>query len=175
LSALRAVTRAWHHYEVPTLAVALAVYGGWLALTRYHAALPWWAVVSFGAWLIAWQGSVQHETIHALRHVPRPLRAAIAYVPLGLFFSFGSYRRDHRRHHSAGRLTEPQGDPESFYHDARQWRRYAPVVRWVFRLNQTPLGRLTIGPALQAVRAYRADFIRIREGDRDCLRDWRCT
>ncbi len=127
----------WHRYEGPTWLVALAVYGGWLALLLTHGSLAWWVIVPAGAWLIAWHGSLQHETIDALTHVPRWLRTLIAYPPLGVFFPFGTYEREHRMHHLAGpHVAETAWDPETFYLDSERWERYPRAVRAIYRANQ---------------------------------------
>lgn len=168
----RAIAHGWDRYECPTWCVVLAIYGGWFVLMRYHAELPWWVILPLGTWLVAWHGSLQHETIHAFASVPRPLRIAIASLPLGVFFPYGSYVREHRQHHRASRLTNPRLDPESFYHDPQQWRRYAPILRAIFRCNQTLLGRLVFGAVIQAVRSVRADARHIIGGDRRVRRDW---
>ena len=50
--------------ELPTLGVAVAIYGGFLLLTWFYRDLPLWVTAPIGALLIAWHGSLQHETIH---------------------------------------------------------------------------------------------------------------
>ncbi|MFV3597992.1 hypothetical protein ACNJGJ_21065, partial [Mycobacterium tuberculosis] len=50
--------------EWPTMAIVTLIYGGWLALTWWHAALPAPVILIAGGWLVAWHGSLQHETIH---------------------------------------------------------------------------------------------------------------
>jgi len=169
---MRTLGRTWYRYECPTWCVAVAIYGGWLTLLRYHAALPWWLIVLVGAWLIAWHGSLQHETIHSFASVPRPLRVTIASIPLGVFFPYGSFAREHRRHHRATRLTDPRVDPESFYHDPQRWERYPQLARVVLRWNQTLLGRLLLGAAIQIVGALIADLRLVARGDRRPLCDW---
>lgn len=47
--------------EWPTLFVAVAIYGGWLALAYFHAALPWPVLILIGGALIAWHGSLHHD------------------------------------------------------------------------------------------------------------------
>jgi fatty acid desaturase len=97
---------------------------------------------------------------------------AIAAVPLGVFFPYATYRREHRRHHRASRLTDPNVDPESFYHDPQRWHRYSPVLRAILRWNQSLLGRLLLGPAIQIAGAVISDLVRVTQGDRRPLREW---
>ena len=47
--------------EWPTMAIATLIYGGWLALTWWHAALPTPVIVVAGGWLVAWHGSAQRN------------------------------------------------------------------------------------------------------------------
>jgi len=167
------LANVWVRYEGPTWLVALAVYAGWLALMLAHASLSWWIVVPAGAWLVAWHGSLQHETIDALTHVPRPLRSALAYPPLGVFFPFGTYAREHRQHHRAGaHVAERAWDPESFYHEPDLWARYPRFVQAIYRANQTLAGRLTIGVLIQTVHTAGHAARAIARGDRAAARDW---
>ena len=53
--------------EAPTLIVAVVIHGAWLALTWWHAALPAWALVAGGGWLVAWHKSLQHAYDELLR------------------------------------------------------------------------------------------------------------
>ena len=50
--------------EGPTILLAVLIYGAWGLVTWWHAALPTWLLVCAGGWLVAWHGSLQHETIH---------------------------------------------------------------------------------------------------------------
>ena len=54
----------WRRYEIPTWLVSLTIYGGWLALTWYALALPWWTVVLLIGGLVGWHNSLQHEAVH---------------------------------------------------------------------------------------------------------------
>ena len=54
----------WKRLHGPTWLVAFLVYGGWLVLTYTHRALPFPLLAALGGFLIAWHGSLQHETIH---------------------------------------------------------------------------------------------------------------
>ena len=44
--------------------MAATIYGSWFALTAGWAEVPAWAAIPAMAWLLAWHGSLQHETIH---------------------------------------------------------------------------------------------------------------
>ncbi|MET0373214.1 MAG: fatty acid desaturase [Rhizorhabdus sp.] len=153
---------------LPTLAVAASIHGGWLALTWYHAALPAWLVALAGACLIAWHGSLQHETIHGHPTNDRRLNALIGGVPLALWLPYPIYRRSHLAHHATPAITDPLDDPESRYLSGRS----GPAAMLLARLQAPLLGRLLLGPAIaiggflaeEAARAFR------RPGE--AARDW---
>ena len=134
--------------EVPTLLVAALVHAGWLALTWWHEALPTWALVMGGAWLVAWHGSLQHETIHG-HPTSRPwLNALIGGIPLSLWLPYGIYRRTHLAHHRTPVITEPLDDPESRYLSGRAG--YGLTL--LSRLEAPLLGRMLFGPPITVGR-----------------------
>ena len=135
-------------FEAPTWAVIAAIYGGWSLLTWHHADIPLWLLIPAGALLIAWHGSLQHETIHGHPTRRRWLNTALGWPPLGLWLPYAIYRESHLLHHNNRQLTEPGADPESFYLTAESWTRMGPVWRGLHMVNRTLLGRLAIGPAL---------------------------
>jgi len=155
---------AWQRYEGPTWLVAFAIYGGWLALALIHRHVPLAVALPLAIYLTAWQSSLQHETIHALRRVPRALKVALALPPLGLWFPYELYRREHERHHATPELAAPH-DPESFYHDPASWARVWAPLRALYVANQTLAGRLILGPALLIGRVYANEGRRFLRGD----------
>src|SRR5437870_4407700 len=88
-----------YRLELPTWGVAGGVYGGWLALTLFFHQLPTWAVVVLGAYLIAWHGSLQHETIHGHPTRSPRINHAVAWLPLSLWLPYRLYRDSHLQHH----------------------------------------------------------------------------
>ena len=134
--------------EWPTLALASAIYGGWLALTWFWAALPWPLLALLGGWLVAWQGSLQHEVMHGHPTRRRAVNDAIGWPPLSLWLPYAIYRTSHLRHHRDELLTDPIEDPESVYLTGTAWRDASPVWRAILTANMTLAGRLTIGPLI---------------------------
>jgi fatty acid desaturase len=149
-------------WELPTLVVAALVYGGFALVTWSWAALPLWLAAPVAALLLAWQGSLQHETIH---HHPTPwrrLNALIGAPPLALWLPYARYRATHLAHHAhAGAdLTDPEGDPESHYLPAGALAGSPALHRAVRRWNATLAGRLLIGPVFLVAGCWRAEFRR---------------
>ena len=138
--------------EWPTIVLAAGIYGGWGALTYWHASLPSIVVAVAGAWLAAWHSSLQHELIHG--HPTRCgwLNAAIGGLPLLLWLPFDRYRAMHLTHHRDERLTDPLDDPESAYVEPQRWRRLSPPARALIAAQGTLLGRLILGPPWRAGR-----------------------
>jgi fatty acid desaturase len=158
--------------EIPTLALAVTIYGGWLALTWSWSLLPVWLWLPAAAWLLAWHNSLQHEAVHG-HPTGRPLAdAIIAGIPLGLWLPFPIYRASHLAHHGTAFLTDPLDDPESYYVDGAAWRRMSRPRRWVLAAMQTVAGRLVLGPPVVVARLFAAETRLLARGDRARLRTW---
>jgi fatty acid desaturase len=165
------MTSFWRRFEGPTWLVAATIYGGWIALALWHRYLPLAIALPLGVYLTAWHSSLQHETIHALRRVPRAVRTLLASAPLGIWFPYQWYRREHLRQHATRDITGPR-DPESFYHEPEAWSRMSAPLRALYTLNQTFAGRLVLGPALQISRIYASEVRRLLRGDTSQAAVW---
>ena len=153
--------------EWPTLFVAATIYAGWLALTFWHAVVPWPILALAGGWLIAWQGSLQHETIHGHPTRFNRLNWLVGFPPLSLWLPYAIYRRDHVAHHASAWITHPAEDPESRYLPAG-----AGVWAWLARLQQPLVGRLLLGPAFAILKLVHDEAGRLARSPRAVLRDW---
>src|SRR6218665_675123 len=71
--------------EWQTVALAIVIYGGFLVATWFWQSLPLVAVIVIGGWLVAWQGSLQHEVIHGHPTRSRRINDAIGWPPLSLW------------------------------------------------------------------------------------------
>jgi fatty acid desaturase len=156
--------------EWPTLALALLIYGGWAALTWWHASLPTWLVAALGAWLVAWHSSLQHETIHGHPTRWAALNRLLGFPPLSLWLPYDRYRETHLQHHRDERLTDPLEDPESAYRLPEQLARIHPLVRVLIDAQTTLLGRLVLGPAWSIGRFLAGEVRAILSGNRDVRR-----
>jgi fatty acid desaturase len=161
-------------FELPTLAVALAIYGGYLALTWFYADLPLWFSAPAVAVLLAWYSSLQHETIHNHPTPYKRLNALVASVPLSLWIPYGIYRDTHLLHHqNRGRhLTDPKLDPESFYLEHGTAARRNRVLRAVYRANTTLAGRMLFGPFLAAYAFWAPQVVELKAGDHSRAAIW---
>lgn len=161
------VASAW-----PTLAVAVTIYGAFLLLTGYYHALPWWLVLPLAAYVVAWQGSLQHEVVHGHPTPWRGLNRALVFPSLWLWLPFGLYRELHLRHHRDETLTDPLCDPESYYLPAAVWHRlpaWRRALRWVYN---TLAGRLLLGPLFAVAQLLRDESRWLAIGDLGHLPAW---
>ncbi len=138
---MQAIARKFWQVEGPTWILAVAIYGAWFLLMWFQAYIPWWAMILLGGYVIAWQFSLQHETIHGFRGVPKWFRTLIAMPPLGLWFPYPMYRRSHSLHHRNTYLTVPGQDTETYYVKQADWARMGKLERRILLFNQTRVGR----------------------------------
>ena len=164
--------QTFRRIDGPTWLVAIVLYGAWALLMFYAVRLPWWIVLPVGAYLVAWHFSLQHEAIHAFRGVPRWLRVAVVFPPLGLWFPFPLYQKSHTTHHRDAHLTIPGVDTESYYVYEKDWVRMSAVRRALLTFNQTLLGRLALGPPLRLWTLVVRESARVRRGDLHHLPHW---
>ncbi len=158
--------------EGPTLALAVVIYGGWLLLTFFWRALPIWVAVPVGAWLCAWQMSLQHEVIHGHPTRSRRLNDLIGAPPLSLWLPYALYRDSHRLHHRDAHLTDPLEDPESTYMSVEAWRCAGPVRRGLHVACNTLVGRLLLGPPRAVVSFWFRQARLVLGGRSDLARVW---
>jgi len=160
--------------EWPTLAIALAIHGGFIALTLFFNNLPLWLSAPAGALLLAWYGSLQHETIHGHPTTSRRFNRLLGALPLSVWIPYAAYRETHLRHHRyRGRhLTEAEHDPESYYLPAGTMAKAGQLKRWLYNANCTLAGRLIIGPAISIATFWTSEWRLILNGDRRRLRIW---
>ncbi len=162
---MQAITRKFWDVEGPTWILAVAIYGAWFLLMWFQAYIPWWAMIFLGGYVIAWQFSLQHETIHGFRGVPKWFRTLIAMPPLGLWFPYPMYRRSHSLHHRNTYLTVPGQDTETYYVKQADWAQMGRLERGMLLFNQTLVGRLLIGPLIRLYKLGQREIGRIRNRD----------
>jgi fatty acid desaturase len=157
--------------EWPTMILAMLIYGFWAILIWVHASVPAWALVPVGSWLIAWHGSLQHETIHGHPTRIAWVNALVGGLPLALWLPYGRYQRDHIAHHATEHVTDPVADPESRYLVPATG--VSANLRSVLATLQGPLpGRLLIGPLDEIARFLVGEVGRLGTAPLAVARDW---
>jgi fatty acid desaturase len=159
--------------ELPTLALAFAIHGGFVVLTLSFTQLPLLFAAPAGA-LLACYGSLQHETIHGHPTSSRRFNMALGALPLSLWIPYALYRETHLQHHRhRGRhLTEVDRDPESYYLPADALAGAGILKRSIHRANCTLAGRLLLGPAIVVASFWSGELQRLLSGDHRRLGIW---
>ncbi len=158
--------------EWPTLGLIIGVYSGWLALTFWGRDLPLPIMMIVGAILLAWHSSLQHEILHGHPTSSRMINRALATPPLSLWLPYELYRRAHLVHHRDERLTDPLDDPESWYFTSEHWDDLPPLVKVLFKFQNTFFGRMLIGPALAIIGFLLSELKALLKGDLKNLGLW---
>ncbi|MGH6815387.1 MAG: fatty acid desaturase [Hyphomicrobiaceae bacterium] len=154
------------------MALAGGIYGGWLALTLWHDAVPVWLLVPLGAWLVCWHSQLQHEFLHGHPTRSVSINRALGFAPLALWLPYDRYRETHLRHHRDERLTDPLDDPESRYWIDEDWQRLGVIGRGIVRAQSTLLGRLVVGPFWAIGYFFVTEARALLDGDRRLARVW---
>jgi fatty acid desaturase len=154
-----------------TLGVAIAIHSGYLSWSLSFTELPLWLAAPLGTLLLAWYGSLQHETIHGHPTCSRRVNGFIATLPLSLWVPYAIYREIHLLHHrhAGRRLTQVGHDPESFYLPVGHLSRVGRVRRIILRANCTLAGRLLLGPALAVATFWGSEARAVRSDPRRLL------
>ncbi len=158
--------------EWPSIALCGGVYGGWLAVTFFSAAMSPVVVAALCSLLVTLHSSMQHEFIHGHPTPWRRLNRALGFVPLSIWLPFESYRLSHLVHHCDEHLTDPFDDPESFYWTAAGWATLPGVGRAFLLIHSTLAGRLVLGPALAIATFLIGQGRKVRDGDGATRRIW---
>lgn len=158
--------------EWPTLALYLCTLAIWaLGCTVVYRMSPVLGIVVTGV-AIAQFSSFQHEALHG-----HPFRSGfwnevLATPALCLTVPYGRFRDSHLAHHHDPALTDPYDDPESNYLDPAVWAGLPRVAQGFLRLNNTLLGRITLGPLIGNAVWLRTEVRLLRTGDGAVWRDW---
>ena len=172
MKAYRDRSRGRIRVEWLTISVAAIIYSAFGLLTWFHSALPWWALVLPGAYVLAWHSSLQHEVVHG-HPTSRPwLNELLVFPNLWLWMPYRLYRSTHLAHHRNERLTHPVDDPESYYMTAESWTHCGPLAKRFHELYNTLAGRLLFGPAVVTWQLYAAEAKRLARGDTRHVGAW---
>ena len=161
-----------HRIEWPTLAIVLGCYAVWLGGSYFHNEIGLVATAVILTLATTMHSSLQHEVVHGHPTGSGPLNEATIYPAVGLYIPYRRYRLHHIQHHRNEWITDPYEDPESFYFAPGDWDGLPGWIKTIFRINQTLLGRLVIGPAVTLVGYYRSELRLMLSGDRDAINGW---
>jgi fatty acid desaturase len=159
-------------FETRTLGLLAATYALWIFGTTWASQIsPLLGILLTGI-AIAQFCSLQHEMLHGHPFRAALLNEALVFPGLSLTVPYRRFRDTHLAHHHDPILTDPYDDPESNYLDPAVWDRLDPAAKLLLRLNNTLLGRITIGPLLGNALWLKTEFALIRAGNRAVIRDW---
>lgn len=158
--------------EWPTLLLIVGCYGVWAGALFAAPAIGLLPALLIAILCTTLHSSLQHEAIHGHPTRRNWLNALLVLPALGLFVPYHRFRDLHIHHHRSEALTDPGEDPESFYLTARQWHACGPALRALLTVNNTLLGRMTVGPAISLIRFYAQEARRLFRGERGVRRAW---
>lgn len=158
--------------EWPTLALIAACYAVWMLATGFATDIGLWVAVPVAALCVTLQSSLQHEVIHGHPLARQWASDALVFPALGLVVPYERFRAIHRAHHASVDLTDPRVDPESNYLARASLARLPAPARWLLGVNNTLLGRMTLGPIIATIRLIAGDARAIASGDRAVARAW---
>jgi len=158
--------------EFLTLSLLIACYVLWGILTSWHATIPIWFLFPALVVLLAFQNSLQHEIIHHHPTSSQKLNEALGSPPLVLYLPFILYRDTHRQHHVLENISYPSKDPESYYITEQRWESLPQVLRTLYIINNSLLGRIFIGPTLGVSSFLWSEFKKLTAGDQYTRQAW---
>ena len=158
--------------EWPTIGLIGVCYGLWLAagfwLPTYSYSLRFAAM----AILAAFHSSLSHEAVHGHPTEKTWLNEALVFLPLSLFYPYRRYATTHRQHHRDAHITDPFEDPESYYITHRGYQHMAPFLRRLFQVNNSLMGRITIGPWLVLTMFFITECRLLKDNHPGIRRGW---
>jgi fatty acid desaturase len=158
--------------EWPTIALIIACTAVWMIATTWLASVSILAAILLLAPCITLHSSLQHEVLHGHPTRSALLNEALVFPAVSLVIPYRRFRDLHLAHHTDATLTDPYDDPESYYLTQGDWADLSPLRKRILQVNNTLLGRMTIGPALGLVALFKSDWDLIRAGDASVRNAW---
>lgn len=154
-----------------TLLLFAIVYAAWFLLTLASVYYSAWFVLPL-VLILTLHSSLQHEVIHGHPTRWQLVNGVLASPAPGLFIPFERFEHLHLQHHRDWLLTDPYDDTESNFLSSSQWNSLTPFGRLILTLNNTLLGRLTIGPGIMYSRFFRSEIALLRSRSPGVLEAW---
>lgn len=132
------------------LTLLVLVYGLW-GLTLWGGGLWANSVWGFGGnlltltLLVTLHSSLSHEAIHGHLVASSRLNDMAVQANIGLLIPFGRYKTLHQQHHDCPDKGDPLSDPESYYILPDHWQNTTVMMRGLYRIRSSLLGRLVMG------------------------------
>ena len=158
--------------EWPTVALILLTYAAWAGATAFAGTLGLWAALPLMTVAASFHASLTHEVVHGHPTRSPRLNHLLVGPAISLFVPHERYRDLHLAHHHDPNLTDPYDDPESNFLDPASWVRLAQPIRRLMDVNNTLLGRITLGPALSLGCFFATDLRAMAAGVRAVIRAW---
>lgn len=156
----------------PTMGVTAATYASFFLLTWNHELLPWWLLWPLGGITVCLHGSLQHEATHGYPTRWQWVNTFTVCWSLWLWLPYLDYRKSHRTHHIDERLTDPRLDPESNYLTREEIARLSRAHLALRKAIATLGGRMILGPAYFAWKAWKRGLGELIRGDADAIKAW---
>ncbi|AZV77418.1 fatty acid desaturase [Parasedimentitalea marina] len=158
--------------EWGTFSLILACYGLWFAALLLLPEISLTVTVLVSAILIAFHSSLTHEALHGHPFRLRWLNEALMAPQLNMAIPYNRFRDTHLAHHRDENLTDPYDDPESNFLDPARWQKMSVWKRRLYRVNNTLLGRILLGPLIGQIGFLAGDLRAAARGDRAVIWGW---
>jgi len=159
-------------WEWRTLALTAGVYVGFFFAATEAYETAWAFGFAFMVLCMTLHSSLTHEALHGHPTNNPYINALLVFPSLSLLVPYLRFKDLHLAHHRDEFLTDPYDDPESNFMDPDLWQSVPKGMQRVFRLNNTLLGRMVIGPLLGHWRFMREDAKAIAQGDARAALGW---
>jgi len=154
------------------MALIVACYALWGAVVFWLAAWSVGLAIVAAAILAALHSSLTHEALHGHPFRSQLVNEALLFLPLTLFIPYNRFRDLHLSHHRDSNLTDPYDDPESNYLNPVVWAGLPGWKQALYRLNNTLLGRIVLGPGIGQLRFMANEAHAALRGDGAVLLAW---
>ncbi len=155
-----------------TVVTLIGCYCTFAIATAYLPLLSLPAAMFVTSIVIALHSSLQHEMLHGHPTRNKMFNELLVFPTIGLLVPYGRFRDLHIAHHQDEILTDPYDDPESNFFDPKIWSEIHAWRQWIYRINNTLLGRIILGPALSIVCLIGGDIRSILRGEQGVLKSW---
>ena len=158
--------------EWGTFVLILLCYALWFAGMWVLPELSVVLAIAYTAVLVAFHSSLTHEALHGHPFRTRALNELLMAPQLNMVIPYNRFRDTHLAHHKDENLTDPYDDPESNFQDPAKWQKMPGWKRRLYRVNNTLLGRILLGPLIGQICFVAGDAKAAVQGDRAVIWGW---